>query len=253
MTQPAASRAAHHALLQHRRGDRTYASLLRVLIDHDDWFVAAEEVGDAPRTLPVDGVETAFLFTGEAAVEELARRLPGGAAPTVVPVGAGADVFAQLHQALPRVQVDAGSPHAMAFEGEEVEHLRHQALASVVELALREPEATARLCVALGRYPAFRVVMRHDGGTDAWSFVTSEGSHGGAAVLVFTAPDCVEAWFNETGAASGEELTTAVVPGGRLFQRLPELGLPYMLFNPAGPPPRAAFKTSLCRLIASLA
>ena len=243
---------ARAALLEHRAGLLSFARLLRELVDHEDWHVAANPDSDEPLRLGVGSDVALVAFSDRAAVEAAAERLDDGVAPHVVDGVPGTRLFGPLGEGCSRVDLDTGSVHALAFGADEFGLLRLQARAIGVEKALRHPDQTALLCVSLGRYDGFRVVMQKADVQADWTIVRSHGRNGEPAALVFTAPDCVEAWRDTVLRDPSVELATVQLGGDELFARLPGFGLPHMLFNPCGPPSPAAFKTSLCHVITSM-
>ncbi len=246
------ARAALHA---NAAGELSDARLLRALVDHERWFVAADPSSGAaaPRTL--GGVETLLVFSTPESAHALRARFPDMELELTPPTG-GASLFAELPLDGTRVVVDSADELRRSFDGDALALLVQQARAANVEAALAQPDSTARLCVSLARYEAFRVVMERverDGGGSIWNVASSDARNGDRAALVFTAPDCVEAWSTTAPETECRERATVLLRGAELFERLPDFGLPHILFNPCGPGVRAAFRTSLCRLVTTMA
>ena len=242
------------ALRANAAGELSDARMLRTLVDHPGWQVAADPTTGAAAPQVLGGVSTLLVFSSPQAAAALHARFPNMDL-SLTPPARGGSLFAELTGDGARVVLDAADEHRRSLEGEALRLLVQQAHAMRVEAALAQPESTARLCVGLARYDGFRVVMERverDGGASVWTVASSDARNGDRAALVFTAPDCVEAWCEAAPETGFLERATVLLGGHELFDRLPDFGLPHILFNPRGPGVRAAFRTSLCRLVTSM-
>jgi hypothetical protein len=216
-------------------------AVLRAVVEHDDWFVPAAY---ASRALGRARLERAALFgtdirhppntllvysDGEIAAFAHGRGLALGPYEAGI---SGTELFSGIQEGLTAIVVNEGAAQAdkLYLQGPGFGNAPAWAIAVAFESLLALPPS-AELVEAVRQYDAyFAALHAHDG-----SIVTLQNYPGlRNAGLLFTAPDCLDAFMHAVGA-SAEGLTTGQTTGARVFDMLPDLGIDGVVINPSGP------------------
>lgn len=225
-------------------------TLLRVMMRHDGWRVAATPDAHGRPKLTVltapSGDRILELFSDDEALATFLAGAPDEAGTEMVTV-TGWDLFTRLPaDAVATVNVDPGTSLKFSWAGDRIEVLRAWARTVRVEVALEDPDAVVDPFAILGGY-------------DAWFMVARAGAEGHEVVLapddtrnlaaVFTADDHVDTFVEMLGDGLGEDPARMRYDGATLFALLERFDLDGLVFNPASDRPRALASGALAELV----
>jgi hypothetical protein len=246
------------ALLDFSRGQADRYRVVRALIDHNDWLAPTlvlhryyEHVGDddlyaGRKTLYVLGEQTILppgkllLFTDFPA----ATRAQHAGIPMGLYIGgvSGLALFSDICPDWEEIFINAGSPEAeTCFQGpdpsggyESVQRFVRQ-VGYERKLAAATAQESLEELVDLIRTAAepFGALLLKSG--RLLSAITEDGS----GLMLFTAPDCVEAARQALASAGTLEGASLVQIRGTIVNKIPSDGVIGVIVNAFGPGPRA--------------
>jgi hypothetical protein len=246
------------------------AARLRALVCTPHLLALCERTGQGPAPLVTGG--RLVVLTDEEhvhAFEEAEAALAASKRLTLQPIDDGIGIFAHFPETVKRIHLDPGTPGEDTLTGSRLAALRDMARAT----------AAARVAASPSAYdaPTFRRIMRehrsfvvplqpvaavpvgrevtalhgelHNGGVTLHEILHFKRPDGTHYAVVFTSPDCAEAFF----AALGQRTPTATLDGARLFAELRKLeeryGVTSIVFDMEGPARQSWMRIGAWRIV----
>ena len=228
-------------------GDISDAALIRRLVQHRRWFVAATPSGnryDVCSYMATGDAECLWLFSDSDAAGESSQEYGADAIPCVLSDVDGVDLLGGIPVSYARVVVNPSSQQSVEIERERYPALHRMSQAVTLERAIAKPDGGERFRSLLKNYDNYQVVYRPRPGQPP-ALLGTHNDEGESFVLIFTESDCTEAFFDHS-SEQRHRMDVRRLAGTELFQLLPHTMLTGMVFNCHGPGPSAAFKMEIC-------
>ena len=231
-------------------GTLTADALLRVVMRHDGWQVAATPDAHGRPKLTVlsapGGERILELHSDDEALARFVESSPEEAETPRVSV-TGWDLFTRLPaDAVDKVSIDPGTSLKFSWAGDRLQVLSGWAKTVRVEVALEDPDAVPDPFAVIGGFDGFLMIARE--APDGHEIVLAPDDARNLAA-VFTADDHADAFVEGMGAALGEAPARMRYSGADLFALLERLDLDGVVFNPFSDRPRALAAGALPELV----
>jgi tetratricopeptide (TPR) repeat protein len=211
----------------------SFSVLARWLAEHRALWVPAVPVeggGHRPYLANEGNASCAFVFTSERTHRAWVEHLGPSAPRTVMNETWGSGFFGDMPGVVTRIDIDAASAFTVQVRGEPLGELRTVSRAVTVERALSTPGDAASRERVLDHVFGMAMQAAGPGQKRALAVPVPTGEQ---LLVVFTARDCVDAFFANAGPDAG--LTPGSLLGRDLFASLEFLGVTGVSVNPAGP------------------
>lgn len=241
--QPETPSAAVQTLLAYSQQRATANDVMRSLTSHRGWLapvVLFAQDGEEPLLFDhaiLFGTETRlppgelWIFTDRAAAER--AQASGALLGAYVNGLAGTELFSKIPQDLQIVRVNPYSPQEQSWQLLAGSFELAEAWAKAVALEAGFTSAGSLDIEAISRFKSF-LFLRHASG-----YVITLPNQAGLKnpAVVFTAPDCVDAFWAKLSEAQRNGLERYVADGLTLIKKLPEQQIDGLLINAFGPGP----------------
>lgn len=249
---------ARQALLDHSQKKLEPSSVMRALVEHDDWYVPVHALLDpsiGPRIAyaePDRAQQAAHqlnVFTDRLAADLAAEKFGRPPMGTYVGRVQGTELFGALLKtpalaAAMMLQVNPGSPTEVQWFIERNAFELCAIWSSAITLERTISTGSAGWAAAMRNYPGWLAVLGKADGALVRINLREKGEH----ALIFSAPDLADQFLKGLPNDGGAACKTGVVKGDQLFKYVMRSGAKGFVVNASSAQSRV-FEASACSLI----